>query len=95
VRLGDGWFASGTPVIEDAVRLHEQVGRLRADLTPAEQPFDCYFRIERADRASVERYRSEGMDNVLVWSDQVWKGSTLEQRRECLARAAEELGLSN
>ena len=92
VRLGDGWFSSGTPGIAEAVRLH---GRLQALATEEErsQPFRCYFRVEKLADGVVERYRSEGIDDLVVWADQVWPAGPLTDRRQVLAGAAAVAGL--
>lgn len=94
-RLGDGWFSSGTPALADSLKLHQEILRLRELHADASAPFDCYFRIDQADAATVRRYASEGIDNVVVWADQIWVGETLEQRRAALAAAAVELGVQH
>jgi probable F420-dependent oxidoreductase len=86
-RLGDGWFASGTPSFEDAVRSRDRLMAL------AERPIPTYVRIEKPDPDLVDRYRSAGFEDVIVWADQVWTGATPAERWASLARAASELGL--
>ncbi len=92
-RLGDGWFSSGTPAMEDSLKLHQDILALREIHGDPERDFQCYFRIDDADRATVDRYRSEGIENVVVWADQIWQGATLAERRASLAAAAERLGV--
>lgn len=93
-RLGDGWFSSGTPPIEESVRLRGELQRLRAEGDRAGDPFTLVFRMEGADPATARRYADEGFDEVLIWTDQVWPaGQSLETRRAAMFAAAEALGL--
>jgi probable F420-dependent oxidoreductase len=90
--LGQGWFSSGTPTFDDARRLQDRLHAIRTghSLTA---PFRCYFRVEGCDPAVIDQYLAAGIDDVVVWADQVWHGPTLEARRETLHAAAVELGL--
>jgi probable F420-dependent oxidoreductase len=92
-QLGDGWFSSGTPDLDDAVRLFNELHELRAGLG-AEGEYRCYFRVASGDPSLLDRYRSEGIEDVVVWADQLWpaKGS-VEEKREAFATAAADLGL--
>ena len=93
-RLGDGWFSSGTPPFEEALRLRLELQRLRADTDRAHEPFKLTFRIEGADPATIRRYADEGFDEVLIWTDQVWPGEQpLAAKREALFAAAAALGV--
>ena len=93
-RLGDGWFSSGTPPIEESKRLRAELQRLRAESERADDPFALVFRIEGADPATVRRYAAEGFDEVLIWTDRVWPASgPLEAKREAMFAAAESLGI--
>jgi probable F420-dependent oxidoreductase len=93
-RLGDGWFSSGTPPFDEALRLRSELRRLRADSERAAEPFTLVFRIEGADPATSRRYADEGFDEVLIWTDQVWPAEgTLEHKRESLFAAADALGV--
>lgn len=89
----DGWFASGTPAFEDAVRWRDRVFELRreAGLTSA---FPVYVRVPKPDEEDMARYAAEGLDRLLVWADQVWAGADLAQKRAGLADAARRLGVS-
>ncbi len=92
--LGDGWFSSGTPSFDDARRLRDALLDLRGrhGLTT---PYHCYFRIEHADPTLVERYRAEGIDDVVIWADQLWPSTgDLEAKRRVLADNANALGLT-
>jgi probable F420-dependent oxidoreductase len=94
-RLGDGWFASGTPDPDDACRLrdslHGQLARFGR-----RGAFPVYARVKAADGALIDRYRRSGWDHVLVWADQVWPaGAPLEDKRARLAAVAASLGLQS
>jgi hypothetical protein len=42
----------------------------------------------------VERYRVEGIDDVVVWADQLWPNDgDLDSKRAALSTAARTLGL--
>ncbi|MPV90491.1 TIGR03619 family F420-dependent LLM class oxidoreductase, partial [Georgenia ruanii] len=92
-RMGDGWFASGTPTFDEAVALHSDVSRLRAmheDLPPLQ----CFVRTNGSSRRDVERYAEAGFDNVVIWADRLWVGRSLEERTAHLRDSAERLGLA-
>lgn len=91
VRLGDAWFGSGTPSFEDAARLRDRIAQLCAE--QGRDPLRCYFRTEKWDAESIDRYHAAGIDDLVIWADQVWPPGDLAQRRRSLARAAEQLGL--
>jgi len=91
VRLGDAWFSSGTPSFEDAVRLRDRMAQLCA--AQGRDPLRCYFRTEKWDAETIGRYRAEGIDNLVIWADQVWPSGDLAEKRLSLARAADQLGL--
>jgi probable F420-dependent oxidoreductase len=93
-RLGDGWFSSGTPPFEEAVRLRGELLRLRADSERAGEPFKLVFRVPGADPETTRQYADAGFDEILVWADQVWpaEGSP-DGKRRALFTAAESFGL--
>jgi probable F420-dependent oxidoreductase len=91
--LGDGWFSSGTPSFDEARRLRDTLLELRAR-NGLDAPYRCYFRVESADPTLVERYRAEGIDDVVVWADQLWPAEgDLEVKRAALMEKAASLGL--
>jgi probable F420-dependent oxidoreductase len=96
-RLGDGWFSSGTPPIEEAVRLRDELMRLRREADEeagVDRPFELIVRVEGCDPAVLRRYADAGFDNVLMWTDQVWPpGEPLDRRRDRLFEAAHAFGL--
>jgi probable F420-dependent oxidoreductase len=92
-RLADGWFASGTPLIEEAIRLRSEALRLRHQ-TDNDTPFELTFRIADADPATAQRYADEGFDNILIWTDQVWPANgTIDDKRTAMFARADALGL--
>jgi probable F420-dependent oxidoreductase len=97
-KLGDGWFSSGTPPFEEALRLREELTRLRREADEAdgvERPFELIFRVEGCDAAVLRRYADAGFENVLLWTDHVWSpDEPLDVRRDRLFAAAESFGLS-
>jgi alkanesulfonate monooxygenase SsuD/methylene tetrahydromethanopterin reductase-like flavin-dependent oxidoreductase (luciferase family) len=90
--LGDGWFSSGTPGLEDAARLRDRVLALRTEI--GQPPFPVYVRVPTADPAVLDRYEAEGFDRVVVWADQLWpaEGSAADKREAFMAASA-TLGL--
>ena len=89
----DGWFASGTPMFEDAVRWRDRLEELRRQSGRTGE-FPVYVRIPQPDAGDVERYAAEGLDRVLVWAEQVWAGDDVDAKRAALAEAADQLGVA-
>jgi probable F420-dependent oxidoreductase len=91
--IGDAWFSSGTPKLDETVRLRDRLHAVR-DEYGLTDPFPCYVRVEGADPAIIERYAREGIEDVTVWADQVWPpGAPLDVKLVTIERAAETLGL--
>ena len=94
-RLGDGWFSSGTPTLEESLRLRAELLRRRAESARADEAFTLVFRMEGADPAEARRYADEGFEEVLIWTDQVWPaGETLATKRAAMFAAASALGVT-
>jgi probable F420-dependent oxidoreductase len=92
-RTADGWFASGTPQFEDALRLRDRLCELHRESGRTE-PFRCWMRVAGCSSDVVARYRAAGFEDILVWADQVWpEKASLEEKREAIAGAADALGL--
>ncbi|QEU83967.1 TIGR03619 family F420-dependent LLM class oxidoreductase [Streptomyces viridosporus] len=91
-RLGDAWLSSGTLDYENAARLRDAVEAACAAVGRTE-PLRCWFRIERLDPALIDRFTAEGMTDLVVWADQLWRGPDLDARRAALAEAASHVGL--
>jgi probable F420-dependent oxidoreductase len=92
-RIADGWFSSGTPTFAAARELRDKLCHLRSEFGRTE-PFRCYFRVEGFNPAEIQGYQSEGIDDLVIWADQLWPAGTLADQRAALARAAAELGLT-
>jgi probable F420-dependent oxidoreductase len=90
---GDGWFSSGTPSFEDAIRLRDRVIDLR-NATGARGEFPMYVRVANPDHSDLARYESEGFEEVLIWADQLWPAEgELDDKRTTFAAAAASLGI--
>jgi probable F420-dependent oxidoreductase len=90
---GDGWFSSGTPDFKDAVELLATLRRLRSDVGRT-APFRCWFRVPGCDPGLLARYATAGIDDVVVWADQLWPATgTPASKREAFLAAAATLGL--
>ena len=92
-RLGDGWFSSGTPDLDEAQRLRDELHRLRHDAGRTE-PVRVFVRVEPADPAMIERYAAAGFDDVAVWADQLWAPGRGTDPPAALAAAADRLGIA-
>ena len=92
-RLGDGWFSSGTPDLDEAQRLRDELHRLRHDAGRTD-PFHVFVRVEPADPAMIERYAAAGFDDVAVWADQLWAPGRGTDPPAALAAAADRLGIA-
>lgn len=93
VRLGDGWFSSGTPLFEDAVRLRDEVRALH-ERVGSGGDYRCYFRVASGEPDLLDRYRAEGVEDVVVWADQLWPATgSAQEKREQFAATVAGLGL--
>jgi probable F420-dependent oxidoreductase len=91
--MADGWFASGTPPFDDAVRLRDRVLALRLEAGRTE-PFRCWVRVPAAAASIMARYEDAGFEEILVWAGDVWPDMcSLGQKRQAIAAAAEALSL--
>lgn len=90
---GDGWFASGIPSMDEALRLRDQLRSLR-DEAGLTKPFRTIVRIEGTDPDTVSRYSREGLDDLVMWADRIWKvGDDEDTNRRRLEACANGLGL--
>ena len=90
--LGDGWFSSGIPTLDEACRLRDRIGTLHDELHRPE-PLATTWRIAGPDPELVDRYDRAGFEELLVMQYDVWVGETLDQRLEHLDKVAVSLGL--
>lgn len=94
--LGDGWFSSGTPDFEDAVRLDAALVDLRSQQGGDPSDFPRWFRVAGGERSRLDRYRDAGIDNVVVWADQLWPADgDRDDKREVFFGRVAELGLDD
>lgn len=91
-RVADGWFSSGTPDFDNAVRLRDRLVALRQEAGMT-NPYSMHFRVPGATPDEFPRYEAEGIENLVVWADQVWLGDSVEAKRASLAAAADRLGV--
>ena len=92
VRLADGWFSSGNPSFDEALRLRARLGEL-GDEAGRERPLPIYVRMAGRDRDALARYAEHGFEHVTVWANQLWPddGDIASKRERFLAAAAELL----
>ena len=91
-RLGDGWFSSGTPTLEESIRLRDQLLALRGD--SGQPAFPVYVRMAHPDPKLLGRYEAEGFEHVVVWADQLWPADgELDHKRRAFETAAHALGV--
>jgi probable F420-dependent oxidoreductase len=92
VRLADGWFTSGIPSFEDALRLRDRLDELCTE-AGRNEPLRTTWRIAAPDPELVDRYAAEGFEDLLVMAYDVWVGHDADERDAALATAAQRLGL--
>jgi probable F420-dependent oxidoreductase len=97
-RLADGWFSSGTPSLEESLRLRDELQRLRTEADAeigGERPFELTFRMSGCDPGVARRYEDEGFERVLVWTDHVWPADQpLAVKRDQMFERAAALGVT-
>jgi probable F420-dependent oxidoreductase len=95
-RLGDGWLSSGAAGVDQVLQSRDVIESVRASVGRSHLPFRCFGRLPAPRPELVDRYRAEGVEDVVVWADHVWpRGAQLswEQKRRCFRSCAEELGV--
>ena len=93
-RVADGWFSSGTPPFDEAIRLRDELRMVRSESERGDDPFRLVFRVAGADRDVVSQYADAGFEEVLVWTDQVWPSDgSLAEKQAVLHAAADALGV--
>ena len=87
----DGWFSSGNPTFEEAVRLRARLGEL-CDSSGRHGPLPVYVRMAGRDRTELDRYAEHGFEHITVWANQLWpEHGPLTEKQELFAAAAAEL----
>jgi probable F420-dependent oxidoreductase len=90
-RVGDGWFSSGNPTLEEAIRLRTRLEEL-SDEAGRQDPLPIYVRMSGRGRVAVERYGDLGFEHVTVWANELWpRDGGSEEKRERFLAAADEL----
>jgi probable F420-dependent oxidoreductase len=95
-RIADAWINSAMIGLDEAVRLRKAIETERRTQGTAERPFAYYVRPMTTASDEVERFHSEGFDNIVLWGHDLWspKGDeTLRMKRDKLAEHAARLGL--
>ena len=91
VRLGDAWFSSGVPTLEQALRLRDRIAELCE--TRGRPMLPTTWRVAAPDPKLLDQYASEGFEDVVVMKYDVWVGDDLKARRTALSSTAERLGM--
>ena len=87
-RLADGWFSSGNPTFDEAVRLRTRLRGL-SDEVGRERPLPIYVRMAGRDPAELVRYAEHDFEHVTVWANQLWpEDGDLASKRERFLAAA-------
>ena len=92
VRLGDGWFSSGTPTLEEAIRLRTLIDA-EIDAQGRVDPFRTWFRMPGAEVDELHRWADAGFDDIVIWANTVWPVGG-PGRGAILAEHAARLGIS-
>jgi probable F420-dependent oxidoreductase len=93
VARGDGWFSSGIPTLDQARRLRDRIAELHRELGRTDA-LATTWRIAAPEPELVDAYARDGFAELLVMQYDVWAGATLDERQECLDKAAATLGLT-
>jgi probable F420-dependent oxidoreductase len=90
-RLADGWFSSGNPSFDEAVRLRARLGEL-SDEVGRDRPLAVFVRMAGRDPDALARYAEHDFEHVTVWANQLWpEEGDLASKREQFLHAAETL----
>lgn len=94
-RVADAWLNSSVVSLEEALRLRDLIEAERRSQGTAHRHFTYYVRPATAAPEEVERFISEGFEDLVLWGPNVWPTSGhLDEKREAFARIALSLGLS-
>jgi probable F420-dependent oxidoreductase len=89
--VADGWFSSGNPTFDEAVRLRDRLAELAAQADRA-APLEVYVRMAGRDRDELDRYAQHGFAHVTVWANQLWpEAGDIATKRDQFAIAAAAL----
>jgi probable F420-dependent oxidoreductase len=91
----DGWFSSGTPALDEAIRLCQVVRELRAGSTEGGR-FRCYVRVPSGEPHVLASYHAAGIDDLVVWADQLWPATgSAEAKRDKFHTTIDRLALAD
>jgi probable F420-dependent oxidoreductase len=85
----DGWFASGTPSFDEAVRLRDRLEHLRREQGRA-QEIEVYVRVP-LERPLIDAYREAGFRNLIFWLRDIRTDG--QERAASYLRAADVIGI--
>jgi probable F420-dependent oxidoreductase len=90
--MADGWFSSGNPTFDEAVRLRARLAEL-SESSGRAGPLPVFVRMAGRDRSMLDRYAEHGFEHVTVWANQLWPavGSPNEKQERFAAAAADLL----
>ncbi len=88
--LADGWFASGTPSLTEAVELAAELAAAQA-AAGRSVPLTTYVRASPPPPADIPRYEEAGFSQVVLWAHELCPPGP--HRWDRLAGAASELGI--
>jgi alkanesulfonate monooxygenase SsuD/methylene tetrahydromethanopterin reductase-like flavin-dependent oxidoreductase (luciferase family) len=98
--LGDGWYSPGGVQVDRALEIREQIESYRAEAGPdgvAAKDFRYIVRVNPFSPDSAERFRAEGIDDLVLDGEHVFKGlaeAGLAEKEAALRRAAEEFAVT-
>ena len=92
-RLADGWFSSGNPTFDEALRLRARLREL-CDEVGRDRPLPLYVRMAGRDPDELVRYADHDFEHVTVWASELWptEGDQASKRAGFLDAAAELIG---
>jgi probable F420-dependent oxidoreductase len=90
-KIADGWFASGTPMLEEAVYLRGRLEQFRLEQGRSDA-IECVVRVPRLDDGLVDRYRDAGFDTLLLWAQGI-RARYGDDWGSAFQRAAEVFGI--
>jgi probable F420-dependent oxidoreductase len=100
-RWADGWFASGTPTLEEFLRMRDRIESLRTKFGRA-GPFRYPVRATSWEPDVLDQYAAEGVEEALVWArspylvsgeNDIWPVGPVAESTERLTDVARSLGL--
>lgn len=91
--LARGWFASGTPDVDEVASHRAEILEHHA-AAGRDDSIEFVVRSPSTDPDLLADYGRAGFDEVVVWADQCWVGDSVEERTDALLDAGRALGLT-